>query len=171
MTAGDPVLPWLPWYVLDWLNSPRVLAMRSTTRDAYFWLLNLQWRDESLPAKPGELATLLPRTVSHKAAVGLLAEFFPAGKDGRRRNGKLAELRREAVALVADRKAHGRNAALSRWRRTPRAMPEHVPEHFSGHTPSPSQVLTTPPTPSSEPKGLTPLGVSIDRHLSKARHG
>ena len=128
---ADP-LPWFPFYALDWINSPRVLALEPAARDAYQMLLCLQWRDDGLPGDVNGLWPLLPANVKRTAAARMLGEFFPVDPaDGKRRNLKLSRLRDEAVKKLNTNRSRSKVAADARWNAS-----RNAPSNAPGNAPS-----------------------------------
>ena len=164
------VLPWFPFYPLDWINSPRVLALDPAERDAYQMLLCLQWRDNGLPADVNGLWPLLPANVKRAAAAKMLEEFFDIdAADGKRRNLKLLKLRDEAVKKLNTNRRRGQLGAKARYGRTTAPTTEQaVVEAGSKHSESQSESETTSTTTAD---GLPPeVAEAVEPYLRSARY-
>lgn len=91
-------LPYMPFYVNDWLSSTRFMS--PTDRDAYFTALCLSWANDGLPPDAE-----LPDRVRSK---------FCESEDGKLRNTKQEKVRADACRLHSQKVEAGRRGAAAR---------------------------------------------------------
>lgn len=92
-------LPWFPFYVKDWLGSPRIRRLSGDQMAAYLWLLCEQWEHGHLPFDVIQVSAGVPKGISETAIAYALVEFFPPDPDTNlRRNPRLEEIRQEQSA-------------------------------------------------------------------------
>ena len=110
MAADTRVDVYLPLYVRDFLTS--TIGWTAEERGHYLTLLMIQWDRGSLPADEADLERLSP-------GVGrcwpMLANKFPSGDDGLRRNAKLEEHRDRCIGIREKRSQAAKSAASGRW--------------------------------------------------------
>ena len=101
---------WMPLYVSDFLTA--TLGWSAEERGHYLTLLMAQWAMGGLPSDPKALERISP-------GVGgcweMLGEKFPAGPDGKLRNGRLEEHRAKSLDLREERSKRASKAAQKRW--------------------------------------------------------
>ena len=156
-------LPYMPFYVADWLSDLNVRAMSAEARGAYIDLLAMEWQDGPLPADPRVLRRMTGASAS--AVAEILPRFHPLG-DGRMVNPKLERIRAEQVAAAEVRSARAKVASNARRRDTP-MLPGMVAEA----PPSiPADVSGTSPGPPGAISGLSPGHLS-ETEMSDIRRG
>lgn len=134
-----PKLPYYPRFVQDWASSPKVRAMRTfAERGLYCELLDLQWQEGSLPAEPAACRDALGIGSAREfaAAWPRVEPCFPVGDDGRRRNGKLEEVRVKVLGHAENGRSGGRASAAARLSKygtsRPLTKPQAKPSRSQG---------------------------------------
>jgi uncharacterized protein YdaU (DUF1376 family) len=128
--------PSYPMYPKDFNTDENVLGMTLAEVGLYILCLNHSWTNDGLPAEIDELSRVLRvKKTEIRKHFPRVSECFPIAEDGRRRNRKQEELRREKTDFVESR----RDAARSRWDAKPDARALHVQcSAPSSSSPSPS---------------------------------
>lgn len=88
------VLPWFPFYYVDFYSDAFVKRLTRAEQGLYMQLLADQWAEDHIPA---DVPAIALQTHSDEAAIERLLPKFPLDEDGVRRNKKLDELRRAAL--------------------------------------------------------------------------
>ena len=147
-------LPRFDFYPADWLASAAVRRMSRAARGSYIDLLAIQWRHGSIPEDGPEVARVLG---VHRTEVEewlqeewpLLAEKFPVGPDGSRRNPRLERERAAALRRKEEASVHGKKGNATRWGsggdRNPIATQRSGGDRYS---PSPSPIEEHSPSES-----------------------
>jgi hypothetical protein len=121
---GNAEYPWFKFMSRDWLTDESVMTMPCIARGAYIQLLCCQWENESLPDEMVSLAMLarihnrecaaydhlragetnvhgdgwMPQNLLFEEEIWpYLEDRFPVCKDGRRRNPKLEQQRKQQI--------------------------------------------------------------------------
>lgn len=91
------VLKWFPFYIDDWDTDERVRGLSYLEQGVYLAMLRWQWREGSLPSRPGDVARTL--RAPHRVVTVLLRRFFEAEGDGTGRvvNRRMVDLRAQQV--------------------------------------------------------------------------
>ena len=100
---------YMPLYVRDFLTS--TLGWSAEERGHYLTLLMVAWDRGSLPAELDSLERLSQGVTN---VWPMLADKFPVGDDGQRRNARLEQHRERCVELKEKRVQAGRRAALAK---------------------------------------------------------
>lgn len=108
--------PYYRWYPSDYLAD--TLLFSDTEDLVYRRLLDYQWLEGAIPDAPADLARaarVSPATL--KRVWPRVGKKFPAGEDGRRRNGRMERERNAMVEASQRRAVAGRHGASRRWPR------------------------------------------------------
>ncbi|MGE4340536.1 MAG: DUF1376 domain-containing protein [Pigmentiphaga sp.] len=158
-----PILPYMPFWVSDWLNSPHVVCMSARDRGIYIQLLCRQWMDASctLPADLGQLASLAGVSEAEmKTAWTVLEDCFKC-VGNRIENERCKREWLSATALYEARSRGGKRSGKTRSRKGKRRTEDtsktlgRQNEDTGMYTPSPS-------TSTPVPKGTVPKGTESD---------
>ena len=126
LRSGRSMIHSYPWYITDWRESEAVLTMTIEQRGLYRELLDMCWREGSLPTEERTL---------RKLAMAEQAEFdkcWPVVKtqfterDGRLWNAKVDEKRPEVLKSKEDRSRGGKIRAESAPRKKGRFLPDRT---------------------------------------------
>ena len=133
-------LPWMPFFGSDFYHDEAVRLMSLEEEAVYMRLLWWQWREGSLPADPEHMAKLAGASVSAQ-----VMGRFPVTRDadGRRRNPRLDEIRRDQLALIEARSLAGKAGRAKQIRTKRQARPGQSPgkaQAEPGHTESYTEI-------------------------------
>lgn len=123
--------PAFQWYAKDWLTDDRRVEMSVAQRGCYADLLSYQWVNGAIPDDPTILARIVGLPTDEMAAlfVGRLADSFPVGRDGQRRNKRLERERETLDAYKERQRAAGKKGAQKRQEvRVANDSPQGSPE-------------------------------------------
>lgn len=125
--------PAFPFYHRDFDFSTAAWPLESV--GAYVRLLSYQWDKGAVPSDPAEIAAVLRVPPRQAASLWLsrLAEKFPVGDDGQRRNAKLEEIRAEQEAFIRRQSEKGRAGAAARWQGYSTGIAHALPTHYVGN--------------------------------------
>lgn len=126
---------YMPLYVRDFLTS--TIGWSAEERGHYLTLLMVAWDRGSLPA---ELDSLERLSQGVTAVWTLLADKFPVGEDGQRRNARLEHHRERCVELKEKRVEAGRRAAAAKAAAI--AGRANVQQSFTKRSPNVEQSLS-----------------------------
>lgn len=131
-------LPYLPFYVADWLSDLHVRAMSAEGRGAYIDLLALSWQDGPLPGDPKVLARM---TGASEATIKReVMPRFKAQADGTLRHTKIERIRAEQTTAAGERSRHAADAAKARWEHE-RSIAAGMRGALPGHSPDPCPAM------------------------------
>lgn len=114
--SREKVLPWMKWFVRDYLAATRVMSLAE--RGAYTDLLFIEWDSGPLPAEPERLARLLGCTPAELEAVwpAIRGKFTDClDGTGRLVNRRLETVRREGEKAAELSGERASRAARARW--------------------------------------------------------
>lgn len=121
-------MPWMPFWVADWLSDLKVRAMNVCARGVYIDLLAYQWREGSVPGDPKLVCRLTGCKPSE--AREALTFFDPVeGRPGQVHNARLEAVRLEQIEMSLSNHKRAKHAADTRWgKKGPKAAsPGHAP--------------------------------------------
>ncbi len=102
-------LPYMQFYVKEWLSSSSVTRMPLEAQGAYIRLLCYQWEEGSIPEAKEEVRLMLAASSKQIDAIwNHLCRVFPVSGDGERRNPRCERDREEAFALMERNRENGR---------------------------------------------------------------
>jgi len=102
-------LPYMQFYVKEWLSSSSVTRMPLEAQGAYIRLLCYQWEEGSIPEAKEEVRLMLAASSKQIDAIwGHLCRVFPVSGDGERRNPRCERDRKEAFAQMERNRENGR---------------------------------------------------------------
>ena len=157
-----------PWYITDWRESPAVLGMTAEQRDIYRNLLDICWRDGSLPTEENVLRKMSLAEPAEWRRSWKIVKLQFIERDGKLFNRKVDEKRPAVLKSKADRAL---GAALTNEikrakrdaQRDAQRDGERYAERNAQCTPPPSPSPTLHPTPPlyPPPSASAPGGVSV----------
>lgn len=134
---------WFPLYVSEWLLVAVKHGLTLAAQGSYMRLLCFQWDNGGLPDDEPTLSRFVGSTPQEFAGIWReIAQFFPVGDDGQRRNQNLETVR----AAQNERSEKARTLAAKRW--------GNRPDGDTPEAPKPAKKKTTKATP--EPKEAAP---------------
>jgi uncharacterized protein YdaU (DUF1376 family) len=102
-------LPYMQFYVKEWLASSSVTRMPLEAQGAYIRLLCYQWEEGSIPEAKEEVRLMLAASLKQIDAIwGHLCRVFPVSGDGERRNPRCERDREDAFAQMERNRENGR---------------------------------------------------------------
>lgn len=147
----QPIDQSYPWYVNDWLGSSTRAVMSAEQRGIYRDLLDVCWREGSLPSDDGTLQRIAAVTDKEwrRSWPGVKDKFEL--RDGRLWNAKVDAKRPKVAQAKANRSASATKAAEARWSNAS-AMRNASSTQTAGNA---SECGTPSPSPSPSPCSLT----------------
>jgi uncharacterized protein YdaU (DUF1376 family) len=158
---------YMPLYVRDFLTS--TLGWSAEERGHYLTLLMVAWDRGSLPA---ELDSLERLSQGVTAVWPMLADKFPVGEDGQRRNARLEHHRERCVELkekrveAARRAASAKAAAMAARANAEQTQSKRTPN--AGQTQSNREAIVIHPTSTSTSTPTSSLREERNTHTTHA---
>lgn len=113
LMAGE-TSPAVQFYVRDWIISTRVLTPEA--RGIYIDLIAYGWDYDGIPDDPGVLAAMVGMTPQKFRAVwAAIEDKWPIAEEGKRRNPRQEQQRRELKAHRDKQAENGKRGAEKRW--------------------------------------------------------
>jgi uncharacterized protein YdaU (DUF1376 family) len=135
---------WFPLYVSEWLLVAVKHGLTLAAQGSYMRLLCFQWDNGGLPDDEPTLSRFVGSTPQEFAGIWReIAQFFPVGDDGQRRNQNLETVR----AAQNERSEKARLLAAKRWGNRPEGDAPEAPKPAKKKTPK-----ATPPPKEAAPK-------------------
>lgn len=154
---------YMPLFVRDFLTS--TLGWSAEERGHYLTLLMVEWDRGALPA---ELDALERLSQGVSAVWQLLADKFPLGEDGLRRNARLEQHRGRCVELKEKRAEAGRRAASAKAAAI--AARANVEQSFSKRSTNVQQTLSNRSTKDKHPTPTPTPTSSLREELNTHTH-
>lgn len=131
---GGSVLHSYPWYISDWRDSRARARMSIEQRGLYREILDLCYKDGSVPSDEEMLRTLCGATEREwKRAWPVVSKQFASGEEGELINPRASEQLPELIRLAEVRHASSKRAANARWKRNADRMLERSAPHANGN--------------------------------------
>ena len=152
-----------PWYITDWRESEAVLTMTAEQRDVYRNLLDICWRDGSLPTDEKALRKMsLAEPNEWKRSWASVSKQF-VERDGRLHNAKVDEKRPSIVKSKENRAKGARLATVNRVGNRNDDRNDDRDSHPNDHRNGNRNVhRNPPPSPSPSPEETKPVSSSPD---------